>query len=55
MVQETTQNLPEEMYIEIYKCLTRRSHYQDDINFIAQIILNQLKKSQKLQNRVNKL
>jgi len=35
MVQETTQNLPEEMGREIQKCLTRRSHYQDDINFIA--------------------
>ena len=34
MVQETTQNLPEEMGREIQKCLTR-SHYQDDINFIA--------------------
>lgn len=34
MVQETTQNLPEEMSREIQKCLTR-SHYQNDINFIA--------------------
>jgi len=35
MVQETTQKLPEEMSREIHKCLTGRSHYQDDINFIA--------------------
>ena len=35
MVQETTQNLPEEMSRETQKFLTRRSHYQDDINFIA--------------------
>jgi hypothetical protein len=35
MVQETTQKLPDEMSREIQKFLTRRSHYKDDINFIA--------------------
>ena len=35
MVQETTKNIPNEMCREIYKCLTGKSPYNDDINFIA--------------------
>lgn len=35
MVQETTKNIPEEMFREIQKCLMGVSHYQNDINFIA--------------------
>ena len=35
MVQETTKNIPNEMCREIYKCLTGKSPYNDDINFIV--------------------